>query len=59
VASLWLVQDETTAELMENWYEHLSEGSGRATALRNAQLMLKDKYPHPYYWAPFVLIGQR
>jgi CHAT domain-containing protein len=59
VASLWLVQDETTAELMENWYEHLSEGVGRATALRNAQLALKDKHPHPYYWAPFVLIGQR
>jgi tetratricopeptide (TPR) repeat protein len=59
VASLWLVQDETTAELMENWYAHLSEGVGRATALRSAQLALKDKYPHPYYWAPFVLIGQR
>jgi tetratricopeptide (TPR) repeat protein len=59
VASLWLVQDETTAKLMENWYEHLSEGVGRATALRNAQLALKDKYPHPYYWAPFVLIGRR
>jgi tetratricopeptide (TPR) repeat protein len=59
VASLWLVQDETTAELMENWYEHLSEGVGRATALRNAQLTLKDKYSHPYCWAPFVLIGQR
>jgi tetratricopeptide (TPR) repeat protein len=59
VASLWLVQDETTAELMENWYEHLGEGLGRATALRNAQLALKEKYPHPYYWAPFVLIGRR
>jgi CHAT domain-containing protein len=59
VASLWLVQDETTAELMEKWYEHLREGVGRATALRNAQLALKERYPHPYYWAPFVLIGQR
>jgi tetratricopeptide (TPR) repeat protein len=59
VASLWLVQDETTAELMENWYEYVSEGVRRATALRHAQLALKDKYPHPYYWAPFVLIGQR
>ncbi len=59
VASLWLVQDETTAELMDNWYEHLSEGVGRATALRNAQLALKEKYPHPYYWAPFLLIGRR
>ena len=59
VASLWLVQDETTARLMEEWYEHLSEDVGPATALRNAQLALKDKYPHPYYWAPFVLIGRR
>ncbi|CAA9443714.1 MAG: hypothetical protein AVDCRST_MAG37-1612 [uncultured Rubrobacteraceae bacterium] len=59
VASLWLVQDETTAELMEKWYEHLRKGVGRAAALRNAQLALKDRCPHPYYWAPFVLIGQR
>jgi tetratricopeptide (TPR) repeat protein len=59
VASLWLVQDETTAELMERWYEHLRRGVGRAAALRRAQLALKDKSPHPYYWAPFVLIGQR
>jgi CHAT domain-containing protein len=59
VASLWLVQDETTPELMESWYEHLSTGVGRAAALREAQLALKEEYPHPYYWAPFVLIGQR
>jgi CHAT domain-containing protein len=59
VASLWLVQDETTAQLMEKWYENLREGVGRAAALREAQLALKDAFPHPYYWAPFVLIGQR
>jgi CHAT domain-containing protein/tetratricopeptide (TPR) repeat protein len=59
VASLWLVQDETTAELMEMWYEHLRKGVGRAAALRNAQLALKERWSHPYYWAPFVLIGHR
>ncbi len=59
VSSLWLVQDETTPELMKVWYEHLSKGTGRAAALRNAQLALKEEYPHPYFWAPFVLIGQR
>jgi CHAT domain-containing protein len=59
VASLWLVQDETTAWLMERWYEQLRNGVGRAAALRNAQLALKERFPHPYYWAPFVLIGQR
>ncbi|MDP8929316.1 MAG: CHAT domain-containing protein, partial [Actinomycetota bacterium] len=59
VASLWLVQDETTAELMEMWYEQLRKGVGRAAALRNAQLALKQRWSHPYYWAPFVLIGHR
>ncbi len=59
VASLWLVQDETTAELMEMWYEQLRKGVGRAAALRNAQLALKESWSHPYYWAPFVLIGHR
>ncbi|HEU4492648.1 MAG TPA: CHAT domain-containing protein [Rubrobacteraceae bacterium] len=59
VASLWLVQDDTTAELMETWYEHLRKGVGRATALRYAQLALKERWSHPYYWAPFVMIGHR
>lgn len=57
--SLWLVQDETTAELMDAWYGRLRDGISRASALREAQLEIKDRYPHPYYWAPFVLIGKR
>jgi CHAT domain-containing protein len=59
VVSLWLVQDETTADLMGTWYGRLRAGEGRAAALRAAQLELKERYPHPYYWAPFVLIGKR
>ena len=59
VATLWLVQDDTTSWLMERWYAQLRTGVERAAALRNAQLALKEKLPHPYYWAPFVLIGQR
>jgi CHAT domain-containing protein len=59
VVSLWLVQDETTASLMEKYYERLSDGAGPAEALRAAQLAIKDEHPHPYYWAPFVLVGQR
>jgi CHAT domain-containing protein len=59
VASLWLVQDETTSWMMERWYARLGDGVGRAAALRDAQLALKERRPHPYYWAPFVLIGQR
>jgi CHAT domain-containing protein len=44
---------------MERWYARMSDGAGRTTALREAQLALKERHPHPYYWAPFVLIGQR
>src|SRR5215216_1484932 len=59
VVSLWLVQDEATARLMENYYERLREGVGPAEALRVAQLAIKNEHPHPYYWAPFVLVGKR
>jgi CHAT domain-containing protein len=59
VVSLWLVQDETTAKLMSEWYGRMRDGEGQAAALRTAQLELKAQYPHPYYWAPFVLIGKR
>ncbi len=59
VVSLWLVQDEATASLMEKYYERLRDGSGPAEALRAAQLAVKDEHPHPYYWAPFVLVGKR
>ncbi|MGH2521627.1 MAG: CHAT domain-containing protein, partial [Anaerolineales bacterium] len=58
VVSLWLVQDETTAALMADWYRRLSHGEGRAEALRAAQQALKKMYPHPYFWASFVLVGQ-
>ena len=59
VVSLWLVQDETTAALMGSWYAQLRHRMGRAAALRAAQLALKARYTHPYYWAPFVLVGKR
>lgn len=59
VVSLWLVQDETTAALMEKWYEQSRNGVERAAALRAAQLEVKEQYPHPYYWVPFVLTGKR
>jgi CHAT domain-containing protein len=59
VVSLWVVHDETTGMLMMDWYQRLSEGQGRAVALRAAQQSLREQYRHPYYWAPFVLIGGR
>lgn len=91
VASLWQVDDPSTAQLMENFYRHLANSNTpitKAEALRLAQLsLLRGKqvtfddikrgginaepipgkpgkqtnapanFAHPYYWAPFILIG--
>ena len=55
--TLWDVNDESTAELMRSFYRHLTSGRAPARALRRAMLELREARPHPYYWAPFVLIG--
>lgn len=57
LVSLWLVEDETTAALMTDFYHHLVQGGDPAAALRQAQLSLRANHPHPYFWAPFVLVG--
>ena len=55
-SSLWDVSDVSTSELMERFYFHL-KNTNKAEALRLAQLELIKKYPHPFFWAPFVLTG--
>ncbi len=61
LATLWAVNDQSTAELMTSLYDNLkmSRGQSKGEALRQAQLkLLKSRdYHHPYYWSPFVLIG--
>jgi CHAT domain-containing protein len=44
---------------MATWYELLRGPAGPAAALRAAQLRLRAAYPHPYYWAPFMVVGKR
>jgi CHAT domain-containing protein len=56
VASLWKVDDLATAYLMSRFYSELDK-TDKQEALRRAQLETKRKYPHPYYWASFVLTG--
>ncbi len=57
VMSLWKVPDQQTQELMEDFYRRLLASQPRAEALREAQLALKEKYPHPYYWGAFICQG--
>lgn len=57
VVSLWDVNDASTAELMRRFYLHL-QSTHRAEALRRTMLEIREIYPHPYHWAPFVLVGK-
>lgn len=81
IASLWEVNDQSTAFLMADFYRNLKEkGMDKATALWHAKKDFIAKPPllsylsrgikiktipqarysnHPYYWAPFILIGKR
>jgi CHAT domain-containing protein len=57
VMSLWKVPDEQTRELICDFYRRLLAGRGRAAALREAQLAMKDKYSDPFYWGAFICQG--
>jgi CHAT domain-containing protein len=66
VMSLWRVEDASTAQLMEHFYQGLLAGQSRAGALRGAQQALLTNarlgtsptmWQHPYFWAPFRLLG--
>jgi CHAT domain-containing protein len=56
VSSLWKVDDRATRDLMVHFYGHLSKVDKRE-ALRQAQLAVKERYKHPYYWAAFQVVG--
>lgn len=57
VVSLWDVHDRSTAGMMKSFYGTLVKGLDRAQSLRSAILEVKKTHQHPYYWAPFILIG--
>jgi CHAT domain-containing protein len=71
VLSQWSVSDASTAALMERFYAEVAQGKPKGAALRRAALSLlhgtgkassgssalSSSYAHPFYWAPFVLVG--
>jgi CHAT domain-containing protein len=59
LGSLWPVDDKVTNELMRVFFEELQRSPTlpKAQALREAQLQLVKKHPHPFYWAGFLVIG--
>jgi CHAT domain-containing protein len=60
LASLWMVNDKSTAEFMVQFYQELLKpGMTKAEAVRRAQLQLlkQPEFNHPYFWASFILVG--
>jgi CHAT domain-containing protein len=58
LSTLWQVSDRSTAELMARFYKELTNSEvTKAQALHQAQLALFKQYKAPYYWAPYVLVG--
>jgi CHAT domain-containing protein len=58
VVSLWNVHDASAALLMERFYAHLTDQAVRpAAALRAVQREAARDNRHPYYWAPYVVMG--
>jgi CHAT domain-containing protein len=68
VTCLWAVEDQATQQFMDQFYQKLADGWTKGAALQAAQLHLlhsrggagdgrRASYAHPYFWAPFFLVG--
>jgi CHAT domain-containing protein len=62
LVTLWSVNAVAALELMGDFYGRLrSKGEAKVTAeamaLREAMLEMRKEREHPYYWAPFILVG--
>jgi CHAT domain-containing protein/Tfp pilus assembly protein PilF len=55
MASLWSVADSATKDLMVEFYQNINKGMSKNEALRQAKLSQIQR--HPFYWSPFILIG--
>jgi CHAT domain-containing protein len=55
--TLWDAYDSSTTEFMKTFYGHLRKGSSKARAAQEGMWELRERYGHPFYWAPFALTG--
>ena len=63
IVSLWQVADESTADLMVNFYEKILENQhnlsySECLRLAKIKMIREGKFSHPLYWSPFILIGK-
>ena len=60
IMSLWVVDDDATQILMSEFYKEWSPDPSRENitkAFKKAQREVRKKYPHPYFWGAFLLLG--
>ncbi|MGB3238859.1 MAG: CHAT domain-containing protein [Geitlerinemataceae cyanobacterium] len=57
IASLWTIENNSTAVLMQEFYRQLQHDPHPAQAFRQAMLIVRENYPHPRDWAAFTVIG--
>lgn len=55
--SLWKVDDAATSELMNSFYRAWANQSETLKSFRQAQLEVRKKYPHPFFWGAFIMLG--
>jgi CHAT domain-containing protein/tetratricopeptide (TPR) repeat protein len=55
--TLWDAHDRSTADFMQVFYTRIKQGSSKARAAQAGMWALREKYPHPFYWAPFTIVG--
>ncbi len=58
LVTLWDVNDRSTASFMKDFYKRYQGGARLTEALSQAMSSLREEYPHPFHWAPFVLVGK-
>ena len=58
IMSLWKVADKPTAEMMAIFYRRWMDGMSKADAFLAARLEMRFRYPAPFIWAAFVLVGE-
>jgi CHAT domain-containing protein len=56
--SLWDVHDQSTSKFMQLFYREYLRTGEMASALQHAMQQLRQQNAHPYFWAPFVLVGK-